>query len=107
MKPGSVVVVNFPGATGIKRRPAIIVSTDLYHSERPDVILAVVTTQTAKSKAKTDYILQDCSSAGLKQPSAVRIFLGTRPVTEIIKIGELSERDWTEVQKRLQISLEV
>ena len=43
MKPGSVVVVNFPGATGIKRRPAIVVSTELYHTQRPDLILAVVT----------------------------------------------------------------
>lgn len=107
MKPGSVVVVNFPGATGIKRRPAIVVSTALYHAERPDVILAAVTTQTAKAKSKTDYILQDWSSAGLNQPSAVRIFLGTRPAAEIIEIGELSERDWAEVQKRLQISVEI
>ena len=107
MKSGSVVIVNFPGATGIKRRPAIVVSTALYHTERPDVILAAVTTQTAKARAKTDYILQDWSSAGLKQPSAVRMFLGTRPAIEVIKIGELSERDWTEVQKRLQISVEI
>lgn len=93
MKPGSVVIVNFPGATGIKRRPAVIVSTGLYHAERPDVILAVITTQTAKSNAQTDYILQDWSVAGLKQPSAVRIFLGTRPAAEVSKIGELSKRD--------------
>lgn len=107
MKPGSVVVVNFPGATGIKRRPAIVVSTALYHTERPDLILAVVTTQTAKSKSKTDYILQDWSSAGLKQPSVVRIFLGTRPATDVLEIGELSERDWMEVQNRLRISIEI
>lgn len=107
MKPGSVVVVNFPGATGIKRRPAIVVSTALYHTERPDLILAVVTTQTAKAKAKTDYNLQDWSSAGLKRPSAVRIFLGTRPAIGVTEIGELSGRDWLEVQKRLRISLEV
>ncbi len=59
MKPGSVVVVDFPGATGIKRRPAIVVSTAVNHAERPDLILAAVTTQTAKATAKTDYILQD------------------------------------------------
>jgi mRNA interferase MazF len=106
MKPGSVVIVNFPGATGIKRRPAIVVSTAIYHAERPDLILAAVTTQVAKATAKTDYILQDWVFAGLKQPSAVRIFLGTRPKTEVTEIGELSDRDWTEVQKRLRISLE-
>ncbi len=107
MKPGSVVIVDFPGATGIKRRPAVVVSTMLYHTERPDVILAAVTTQTAKAKAKTDYILQDWSSAGLKQPSAVRVFLGTRPAADVLEVGNLSERDWAEVRKRLQISIEV
>jgi mRNA interferase MazF len=107
MKPGSVVIVNFPGATGVKRRPAVVVSTQLYHAERPDVILAVVTTQTAKANAQTDYILQDWAAAGLKQPSAVRIFLGTRPFGEMAEIGALSGRDWTEVRKRLKISIEV
>jgi mRNA interferase MazF len=107
MKPGSVVVVDFPGATGIKRRPAIVVSTALYHTERPDLILAAVTTQITKAIAKTDYDLQDWSSAGLKRPSAVRIFLGTRPATDVTEIGELSERDWIEVQKRLRISIEI
>lgn len=107
MKPGSVVIVNFPGATGIKRRPAIVVSTAIYHAERPDVILAAVTTQIARATAKTDYILQDWSSAGLNRPSAVRIFLGTRPYTDVTEIGKLSDRDWAEAQKRLRISLEV
>ena len=106
MKPGSVVVVNFPGATGIKRRPAIAVSSEIYHVERPDLILAVVNTQVANAIAKTDFILQDWQAAGLRKRSAVRIYLGTRPVDEITRIGDLSERDWIEVQKRLHLSLE-
>ncbi len=107
MKPGSLVTVNFPGATGMKRRPAVVVSTEIYHSDRPDLILAAVTSKVAKATAKTDYILHAWSSAGLNQPSAVRIFLGTRPATEVTEIGELSERDWLEVQDRLRLSLEV
>lgn len=27
VKPGDVVTVDFPGATGIKRRPAVVMST--------------------------------------------------------------------------------
>lgn len=106
MKPGTVVIVDFPGATGIKRRPAIVVSTETYHTERPDVILAAVTTQIAQATAKSDYVLQDWASAGLRKASAVRVFLGTRPAVELTRIGELSERDWIEVQKCLRISLE-
>ena len=66
MKPGECRCGKFSGRAGIKRRPAIVVSTALYHTERPDLILAVETTQTAKSESKTDYILQDWSSAGIE-----------------------------------------
>jgi len=104
MKPGNVVIAEFHGVVNTKRRPAIVVSGDVYHQERPDVLLAVVTTQTDKADCLTDYILQDWQSAGLNKPSAVRIFLFTVPKNKIAEIGELSERDWAEVRKRLQIA---
>ncbi len=107
MKAGTVVIANFSGATGIKRRPALVISTALYHAERPDVILTIITSQIKKSTAKTDYILQDWRAAGLTQPSAVRVYLGMKTPSELTEIGELSDRDWLEVQKRLRISLEI
>lgn len=45
LKPGDMVVVDFAGAMGVKRRPAIVLSSDLYHTHHPDVVLGVVTTQ--------------------------------------------------------------
>ena len=75
MKAGAVVTDNFPGAVNLKRRPAVIVSSEIYHRERPDVILALITTNIAKAIKTTDYILQDWSSANLKHSSAVRVFL--------------------------------
>ena len=57
--PGDVVAVNFPGVAGIKRRPAVILSSPVYHSSRPDVIVALVTSQTAVAIGSTDYLLQD------------------------------------------------
>ena len=58
-KPGGVVTVDFPGAQGIKRRPVVVVSSDAYHASRPDVILAVLTTNIAASTTPPDYVLQD------------------------------------------------
>lgn len=107
MKAGMVVTSNFPGVVGSKRRPPVVVSSETYYQEHSDLILALITTNISKATSATDYILQDWSSANLNRPSAVRIFLFTLPKQEITKIGELSERDWSEVQKRLQISLEV
>jgi mRNA interferase MazF len=42
-EPGDIMTVDFPGATGVKRRPAVVVSSPLYHTHRPDVILGVIT----------------------------------------------------------------
>ena len=100
------MIVDFPGATGIKRRPAIVLSSPTYHAERPDAILTAVTTKVTKATAKTDYVLEDWAAAGLDRPSAVRIFIGTRPRSELTTIGNLSLRDWDEVQKILRISVE-
>ena len=41
LKPGDVVTVEFPGIGGVKRRPAVVVSTDQYHRTRPDIILGL------------------------------------------------------------------
>ncbi|HYH87253.1 MAG TPA: type II toxin-antitoxin system PemK/MazF family toxin [Pyrinomonadaceae bacterium] len=108
VKPGTIVTIDFPGAQGIKRRPALVVSTDAYHAARPDVIFAVITSQTRAATAPTDYVLQDWSAAGLHSPSAFRSYLATLPATSIVAvIGQLSDRDWLEVQARLRVALAV
>jgi mRNA interferase MazF len=106
MRPGNVVIVDFPGAMGIKRRPAIVISTSTYHAERPDAILATVTTQVSKATSKTDYVLQDWEEAGLKKPSAVRSYIGTRSLDELTIIGELTANDWAGVQKIIRLAIE-
>lgn len=108
IKPGAVVTVDFPGATGVKRRPAVVVSTATYHATRPDVILAVVTSQTSSAAAPSDYVLQDWSAAGLHKPSAFRSFLVTLPAAAVASVvGQLSDHDWREVQARLRVALAV
>jgi len=41
--PGDIVTVDFPGVTGVKRRPAVVLSSTEYHSIRPDVIIGLIT----------------------------------------------------------------
>ena len=36
-----VVVVDFPAATGSRRRPGVILSSTEYHESRPDVIIGL------------------------------------------------------------------
>ena len=103
---GDVVVLDFPGVQGIKRRPAVILSSDLYHASRPDVIIGLITSQTSSAVGPTDYTLVDWAAAGLRLPSAFRAFLVTLPVPpETARIGTLSETDWREVQARIRATI--
>lgn len=91
---GDIVVADFPGALGVKRRPAVVLSSQTYHATRPDVILGLITSQTASAIRPTDYALQDWSAAGLRLPSAFRAFLVTLPRSAVsAKIGSLTSRD--------------
>lgn len=65
---GDLIVVNFPGVTGVKRRPAIVLSSATYHSARPDIIVGLITSQ-AVAIGPTDYALRDWTEAGLRAPS--------------------------------------
>lgn len=105
--PGDVVTADFPGATGIKRRPAVVLSTDLYHRTRPDVLLGLITSRTTGAVQPSDYLLRDWADAGLRRRSAFRAFLVTLPETAVIVIGHLSEQDWRGVRHSLQQALAV
>jgi mRNA interferase MazF len=95
--PGDLVSVDFPGATGIKRRPAVVLSSATYHAIRPDIIVGLITSQT-KGLGMTDYALQDWAASGLRVASIFRSFIVTLPPSaNIVRIGQLSERDWNAV----------
>jgi mRNA interferase MazF len=108
MNPGEVIWIDFPGVVQTKRRPAIILSSVSYHSTRPDVIVGLITSQTAKATAPTDYLLQDWRSAGLRVPSAFRAFLVTLPQSSIVStMGTLSPSDWNQVTVRVKLAMDL
>jgi mRNA interferase MazF len=90
----------------MKRRPAVILSPDLYHSNRPDVIIGLITSQTSSAVGPTDYALHDWAAAGLRVPSAFRAFVVTVPrPPDTARIGSLSDTDWQEIQARVQAAV--
>jgi len=100
------VTVDFPGVEGVKRRPAIVVSTETYHHTRPDMILGLLTTNLDSANAPTDNALLDWQAAGLRNRSASRAFLVTMPAASVIVIGHLSQRDLEQVKNRLSKAVE-
>ena len=107
LEPGHVVVADFVGAMGVKRRPAVVVSSQFYHTHRPDLILAVLTTQAIVAPSPTDYALQDWTTAGLHQPSTFRAYFSMTTPVAVHVIGRLSERDWQAVQERLRLAIAI
>ena len=107
MRPGDVVTADFPGVTGVKRRPAIVLSTEGYHRTRPDVILGLVTSQVAAATQPSDCQLLDWKAAGLHRPSAFRAFLFTLPAASVRAVGRLSDRDFHSVQAAVKAAIAV
>lgn len=106
--PRELVVVDFPGAQGVKRRPALVISSDGYHQSRPDVILGLITSQSPSRLGTTDHLLKDWKIAGLNKPSTFRAFLVTLPQTAIsAAIGRASDSDWTAIQDCVRAALAI
>jgi len=102
---GDVVLIDFPGVTGIKRRPAVVLSSAVYHASRSDVIVGLITSQ-AVAPGASDYVLQDWTQAGLRVPSVFRSFFATLPpATHPRLVGHLSDRDWQGVKACVKTSL--
>ena len=105
---GDVVSLDFPGAVATKRRPAVVLSTAQYHSQRPDVIVGLLTSQLGKATSSTDHVLLNWRGANLNKPSAFRSYIWTAPRSVIAsQIGRLDEADWTAVQACLTRALQI
>ncbi len=107
IEPGDVIAAFVPGAHEGKRRPCVVISTQNYLSQRPDVTFAIITTQVEKATTEFDCVLFDWRDAGLQFPSAVRSYFYTTKQSEVHKIGRLSAADWQEVQIHLRLALEL
>ena len=102
---GDVVTIDFPGVTGIKRRPAVVLSSAIYHAARPDLVVGLITSRSVPA-GPTDYALLDWSAAGLRLPSTFRSFFATLPpAAHPTAVGRLSERDGKGVRTSVQAAL--
>lgn len=103
---GDVVLIPFPftDLSTTKIRPAVVLSSSLYHATKLDFMLGAITSNLAAASAAVDYILVDWHAANLLYPSAFKPLIFTlEPSSVLYKIGQLSRRDLTEVEERLRL----
>jgi mRNA interferase MazF len=104
---GDVVLVRFPflDGTGVKRRPAVVVSSTQFHRARQEVILAAVTSN-VRRQLLGDHLVKDWKRAGLLFPSVVTGILRTVKQTMVERrLGALPEGDLELVERELRRSL--
>lgn len=105
---GDIVLVPFPftDQSGIKRRPAVVVSSHRYSSERPDLIIMAVTSQIRPSRAFGEVNVKDWKAAGLLKASVVKPVLTTIEAALVIRsLGQLHEDDQQALKQALTVML--
>ncbi len=102
---GDVALVPFPftNQTTTKKRPAVVVSSPVYHRERPDIILMAVTSQMRPSALFGEVIITRWKEAGLLKPSVIKpIFTTIEQGIVLRKLGRLGREDRKALQEMLE-----
>jgi mRNA interferase MazF len=93
---GDVIVAPFPftDQTATKRRPAVVVSSEVYNRERPDVILMAITSQVRPAPTVGEMGIVHWRVAGLLKPSVIKPLVTTLEASLVIRqLGTLGSAD--------------
>ncbi|HEV8158330.1 MAG: type II toxin-antitoxin system PemK/MazF family toxin [Acidobacteria bacterium] len=102
-KKWEIVLVPFPftDLSSVKRRPALIVSPDIYNAGK-DLVIAYITSQLNSPSRVGDYKLKKWKEAGLLKSSIIKMKFATIDKTIIVKtVSELADVDREEIEKIL------
>lgn len=93
---GEVVLVPFPftDQSGVKKRPAVIVSSSDYNAHRRDLVIMAITSQVRTPLGFGEALVADWQSAGLIKPSVLKPVFTTIEQSLVIRtMGKLSAAD--------------
>lgn len=104
---GDVVLVGFvfTDQTGVRQRPAVIVSSDAYHQGRKETIIAAITSRINRLLVG-DHLIGEWQRAGLLYPSVATGIIRTIKQDMIArKLGTMPLADMEAIDNRLRLSL--
>jgi mRNA interferase MazF len=116
---GDVVLVSFPyttdeGQTQTKRRPAVIISSDINNARLDDVLLVPLTSNTTRAtREQTQVVIKmntpEGQAAGLRLDSVIDCtVIATIPKTLLVnKIGIFSQEIMERIDQCLMIALSI
>jgi len=104
---GDVILVGFvfSDETGERRRPAVIVSSEAYHTSRQEAIIAAITSRTDRILVG-DHLISDWQGAGLLFPSVATGIIRTIKQGMIAKkLGNMPHPDMRAIEEKLRDAL--
>ncbi len=104
---GDVVLVSFVFAdeTGTKQRPAVIISSDIYHQQRQEAIISAITSRVDRILVG-DHAINHWREAGLLFPSVATGIIRTIKQSMLVRrLGRISPADLKEIDKQLGLAL--
>ena len=74
---GDIVLVQFPftDQSTAKKRPAVVISSDIYNRQSPDIIIMAVTSQMRSAGYFGDIAVNQLQQVGLLKPSVIKPML--------------------------------
>ena len=106
---GDVLLVNFIFAdeTGTKHRPAVIISSQAYHTGRAEVVIAAITSRIDRVKVG-DHIIADWQRASLLFPSVATGIIRTIKANMVDrKLGSITHPDMEAIDSKLRLILDL
>jgi mRNA interferase MazF len=106
---GDIILVPFPftDQSSSKKRPAVIISSTHYNTERPDFIIMAITSQIRAESSFGDAVVAGWEAAGLLKPSAIKPVIATIDQALVLgRLGRLEPEDTVSLQQILTLIVE-
>lgn len=103
---GDIVLVLFPFThqTGLKKRPAVVVSSQAYHQRRRDLLVMAVTSHVRPSAEFGELVIREWKKAGLMKASVTKPIVTTIETALVLrKLGRLQEVDKSALRDILRL----
>ena len=102
---GEVLLVPFPftNQATTKKRPTVVISSNAYNQEKPDLILLAITSQIRQPLPLGECLISDWAEAGLLKPSVMKPIVTSLEKTLVLKsLGHLQTVDKQGLESILQ-----
>ena len=109
INPGDVILLSYPfgEGAGVRKRPALVVSSSAFNQETGELIIAQITSRVSAPARAGDYNLAEWREAKLPRPALVRARLATLERSLVLRrLGSLTEADYQGALAALKAQLD-